>query len=560
MNVPSAAPSGSRRWYVPLILAAVLAASLPPLVAAASSGGRARAVPATSRPATGRASAGNAVHAKTYAQAPKPSAADMARIGAYQERSPRPGPSANVYNGPYPAPAGKGMTPPATRTQGPLFSTFRNRLVPDNGSMSGVNEPSTDGQGKNVFATGNWYAAYSKNNGGAWTYLDPFTIFGGGFCCDQLTIYDPGRNRQFWLLQYGNHLAIANSSGNDLAGWCWWNVTPSWFGYDNATTGFDYNHIGLSTNFLYVSTDVYSSTSTDWSVVFRLPIDPMTSCSGFSYSWLGSQDFAPAFVQGAGDTMYWGTNWASNVTQGSQFKVRWWADNSGTIFNFVRNIDAFPFMFGNQGLCGSANGTVKNWCQRTDSRMAGGGYLAIPTIPTGGFGSNAILGFAFNAKQDDGHPQPFIRRIYFRLSDLAYIGYSELWCTVCAQLYPDMAPDRRGHVGIVWAWGGGTGSNVFYPGGGYTIEDDIVPFQPWDYDFLVYGAGNPCLNTADNLRRWGDYLTVRPYHPAEVGWRGTVFSLRSNAGACNNAAAVNVYNFVFGQARDAAAYNRWKGK
>jgi hypothetical protein len=564
MDTRSPAPSRYHRWYVPTILVAVLAASLPPLVAGASSGGDGasrRTLPTASRAVTARAPAGNVVKAKTYAKAPKPSAADLARMRVYQERSPRPGPSAKVYNGPYPAPVGKGATPPAKRSSAPLATTFRNKLIPDNGSMSGVNEPSTDGEGKYVFATGNWYAAYSKNKGGAWTYLNPYTIFGSGFCCDQLTIYDAGRNRQFWLAQFGDHLVIANSSGTDLANWCYWNVTPSWFGYDNATTAFDYNHIGLSTNFLYVSTDVYSSTSTDWSVVFRLPIAPMTTCSGFSYSWLGTQDFAPAFVQGAGDTMYWGTNWASDVSLGSQFKVRYWADNSGAISTFVRNIDAFPFMFGNQGLCGSANGTVKNWCQRTDSRMAGGGYLAIPTAATAGFGSNnAILGFAFNAKQDGGHPQPFIRRIYFRLSDLAYIGYSEFWCTVCAVLYPDMAPDRRGHIGMVWAWGGGTESLVYYPGGGYLIEDDLAPFQPWDYNFLIYGSGNPCLNIADNMYRWGDYLTVRPYHPADVGWLGTVFSLRSDAGSCTSPAAVNVYNLVFGQARDLAAYKRWAGK
>jgi hypothetical protein len=556
-------PRGGPRWYLAVIVTALVAASIPLLMANAGpnrplSSGSATAASAS----VGTAPAGRFVHAQTYPSAPIPTRRQQEEYRQGLKENLAPGPDAPISQGPFPKPVGPGMTP---GTSGITASQlFRNTSLPAGGLRSAVDEPSTDGNGKNLFVTGNWYAAFSHNAGNAtvpFTYLDPFTIFGSGYCCDQLAIYDVGHTRQFWLLQYGDHLTLANSGGSDMANWCYYNITPSWFGYDNATTGFDYNHIGLTTNFLYLSTDVYSSTSTNWSVVARLPIDPMRTCSGFSYGYFGTQDFAPAFVQGAGDTMYWGTNWAADITLGTQFRIRTWADNSNSIFTSTRNIDAYPFMSGNTGNCSSANGTVLNWCQRTDSRMAGGGYLAIPSASSGGLGAgNAIVGFAFNAKQDGGHPQPFIRRVYFRSSDLTYLGYSEIWCTVCAQLYPDMAPDRRGHVGIVWAWGGGTGANVYYPGSGYTVDDDVSPNQPWDYNFYQWGAGNACLNPGDNLRRWGDYLNVRPWHPSDTGWLGTGFALTSDAGSCTAPANVDVKNVVFGQARDLPAYGRWKKK
>jgi len=57
-----------------------------------------------------------------------------------------------------------------------------------------IGEPSGGAGGGIVFATGNFFAGYS-DAGGAFTSLDPTTIFPndlGGYCCDQVVQYAPG--------------------------------------------------------------------------------------------------------------------------------------------------------------------------------------------------------------------------------------------------------------------------------------------------------------------------------------------------------------------------------
>jgi hypothetical protein len=246
-------------------------------------------------------------------------------------------------------------------------------------------------------------------------------------------------------------------------------------------------------------------------------------------------------------------------------RIGQWADDSGTIFYNTRNIDPYAFLTVPNGNCASTNGAVLNWCQRTDSRMNGGGYLGLPTLGNtsnqGARDNEGILGFAFNAQEDGGHPFPYTRRVYFRENDLAYLGSTELWATWGAFLYPELAPDARGHIGWVSAWGGGDPaiSCCFFPGTAILINDDYAQAQPWDLNFVQFGAGNPCLNT-DGLRRWGDYLSVRPYSPARYVWLATGFAMLVNAGACNadHGNNVQVKNVVFGRERDIEAWKRFK--
>jgi hypothetical protein len=550
--------SFGQRWSFVVASVAMLAAIVLP-VGGASGGSRSASLPrgATS---SGQAKVGTVGPGIRVRATPTATPARLTREQREQIREgmaeSEPTPNFPIYQGPLPRPAGPGMSVTRQQPQAPALPLFRDSKLDSGGLRSPVGEPSTDANGKYVFNTGNWYASYSYDNGSTWAYLNPFTMFGiSGFCCDQVTVLDATHNRQFWLLQFGDRLVIANSSGRDLQNWCFYSWFPSQFGLSG---GFDYNHLAVSTNFLYATTD-----SAGGALVWRMPIDAQAQCGGFGFSYVvRNTEFADAFVQGVGDTMYWGSDW-TNIGLGNGFRVLRWADNSGTYFTFDRSIDAFAFMTVNSGQnCTSTNAVVLNWCQRTDSRMSGGGYLALPSLAqsnTGGSPENdAVVGFAFNAKQDGSHAYPYIRRIYFRQSDLAYFGYSEIWSSVTAILYPDMAPDSRGHVGIIWAWGGGT--SPYYPGAGLTLDSDVSPTQPWNYDFFLYGAGNPCLNPGDNYRRWGDYLTVRPWSPPRNLWIGTAFALKSNAGACNNTADVVVHNIVFGDTRDIGAYKRWKSK
>jgi len=433
------------------------------------------------------------------------------------------------------------------------FTIFRNSVIPQSAIAGGYSyasntqEPSTGVNGKNIFQTGNWYASRSFNNGAGWSYLNPFSIFGSGFCCDQVTLYVPSRNRQFWLLQYGNNLKLANTSGTDLfTNWCYYTITPSWFGQPS-TTRLDYNDLAVSNNYIYITTNLFGTSSTA-SGILRIPIDPMLTCSGFGTSYITRTDsftFKP--VQGATDVIYWGSNWGQ--TNGSSFRIYSWAENSGTYYWYDRAISAFNFMYRNSGQnCGSANGVVKNWCQWNDSRVLSG-YVA-----------KGVLGFSFDAKQGSGYPFPYSRRVYFRESDKVYLGASSLWGSWGAHQYLSLTPSARGGIGGSFAWGGGTGTTSYYPGSAVLIDDDFAPNQPWSISFYLWGQGNTCQSRDSGsglyLYRWGDYLTVRPFYPSAYTWVATGYSIKgAHCGATGWYA--EPHNVLFGRARDAQSVYRW---
>ena len=101
-------------------------------------------------------------------------------------------------------------------------------------STSNVGEPSAATSGGNIFFTGNWYASRSTNDGTNWTFVDPYTTLpaaAGGFCCDQLVLYNPRHDIWVWVLQYvatgGNNVfRVAVSRGASFGSWYWWDFNP----------------------------------------------------------------------------------------------------------------------------------------------------------------------------------------------------------------------------------------------------------------------------------------------------------------------------------------------
>jgi hypothetical protein len=512
-------------------------------------------------------SRGASAHVTPTRTAPKLTARQLKTIQEMNQEEGDQLPAVHPYVGRMPHAVGQSAPVPDQRQQATGdFMYMENRTLPFfSGSLrSGVSEPSTDASGKMRFLTSNWQAARSTDGGATWAYINPFANYAGytNFCCDQVTVYDPSHDRWFWLRQYSNHLELSNSS--DLVNWCTYTIFPANFGLANATNSFDYNHLGLSTSFVYIGTHDYGPTSQE--VITRWPIDPMTTCGGLGYSYLFRTDiFSESFVNGAGDTMYWGSDWVSGggLAPGTGFRVFSWADNSGSYSWYDRTIDAFAFEGFGTGNCASADGVVQNWCQRTDSRMAGNGYIAFPSLSQANTGGNptgdAVIGFAFNAAQDASHPFPYIRRVYFRSRDIAYLGRSENWASWAAFQYPDLAPNAQGHVAEVWAWGGGTGTTHYFPGWGVSIDDDVTPGQPWTYSYTSFGAGNPCLNTADGRRRWGDYLTVHAMGPAKLVWVATGFRMNAatNCVTGSSVPQVEIRAVIFGRARDVQSWARW---
>ena len=478
------------------------------------------------------------------------SAAERVAFGAAQMRSHRSGPL-GLPSARQIAPSkdpGPGLSPTVAPNASTDFVSAQLTLpAATAGGFSAVTEPSGDDAGQYRFHTGNWFAAFSVNRGVNWSYLNPFTIFGSGFCCDQVAIYDTGRNAWFWLLQYTDGSLRLAVSTNNLASWCAYTITP-------ATTGFtgeiDYNDLALGTNFIYVVSNIFPAAGGQGSQVIRMPLDSLTTCGAWSGNYFRSETLGFTWkpVAGANDAMYWGTNWFG--TLGSSFRVFKWQENSSGLAWFDRTLGTtFSFFTRNSGQnCAGTGGVVQNWCQFADSRVLGGArYQAVD-------GQSYVV-FSFNAGQGGPFslPNPYTERAYFRESDLNYVASDRLFGSTTAFQFMSMATDARGHIGMTAMWGGG--SSNFYPGGIVVLQDDVSPNQPWASVFHSFGSGNPC--TQGGLYRTGDYTTTRPFRPADKSFMGYNFNFSANAGDCGSFAPMRVNAVRFGRSRDLPGIARW---
>lgn len=549
----------SKRFlFVGVLLAGLLVASAAIAAVRLTAGHSLK--PATTRPSTalhvgagsGGIHAGNRVTGRTYKSMPLPTAKQFraAKAGLREQES-APAPNRNTTN-PTTHPGPAVPSPGSPRAADSTYKRFVYRALPTasivggQGYSSFVNEPSVAHAGKNVFMTGNWYAAYSGNNGVNWTFLNPFTLFGSGFCCDQVAIYDKTHDHVYWLLQYGNHLTVANAPSSNLASWCYYNFFPGTIG-QASTTGLDFNDVMIGTKDLYFTTNIFPSSGYGSEIV-RIPLEQMNSCGSIGFNFYSQLDsFTWRLVQGSNDRAYWGSDWdpTGQRPNGTSFRLFWWDESSNTIFWNNYNINAFAFYVRNSGQnCASQDGVVKNWCQYADSRVLGA------------YRANGTIGFSMNAKQGGFAPFPYTVREYFRESDLAYLGNTNLYCTSCAIQFLSLAPNSRGHVGGTYSWGGGTSTTHYYPGTAALVEDDITPGQPWTNDFFQGGGGNTC--TYGGLYRWGDYLTTRPNDAADTTWIGTGFKEVGNCGTSGS--YTQPVLLEFGRVRDTGDYLRWANK
>jgi hypothetical protein len=532
-----------------LMLAVIPLAAAPLLhsnVASAQEGaisGNAQAATATMQPA------GSAVP-QVYAQPPAISSLNLQAAQAALLRSHRSGPTNLPHAANQAAPGGPGaevgLPSSDAAAAGPTsFVKGKWKVSVPGGWYSAVAEPSGDNAGLKRFNTGNWFAGFSNDGGTTWNYLDPFTLFGSGFCCDQVAIYDPGRNWWFWLLQYGDHLTLANTK--DFSHFCWYNFSPGSLGF---TGDLDFNDLAVTTNNVYIVSNVFPAAGGKGSVVARLPIDGMTGCSSISYNYvLRTDSFSWKPVSNGGDVLYWGTDWFG--TLGSSFKIFKWQENSGS-YNWVDSVlgTTFAFYTRNSGQnCGSPDGVVKNWCQFADSRVLGGALYTRPD------GTREIV-FSVNAKQGGPFalPYPYTERLHFNEASRAYLYSDRTYSNTIAFQFGSLASDARGHQGATMTYGGGP--NDYYPGIFITLIDDVNPTQPWTYNFAVAGGGNGCLNSG--LRRWGDYSTVRPYQPVNNAFLAFNYVLTANAGSCGSLAPTDAYEIGFGRIRDGRSTTRWK--
>ena len=416
------------------------------------------------------------------------------------------------------------------------------------GFASTVEESSTASVGAKRFFSGNWWAAYDNTGpGGAWSGISPFTQFpsiDGGFCCDQDVIYDPGHDMILWELQYintatsgGFRIAIFRNTNNNIstAGWYSYTFEPTNVG-GTGNEWFDYVKVSLSTNYLYITANVFTTTRPfRWTrtVLMRLPLDPISTGAGFGFGYLSwNRNFNFTAAQGSKDVFWWATH---NTT--TSFRIFHWPENSGIV---SWNDIAVPAWTLGTPSCPVSDGT--NWCAFSDNRILTGSRVKVAST------NNVLsyeLWFFWNVPAGGGFLRPYINAVRIDETPLANKGRPFIWNGSFPFSYVGSSPNIRGDIGLSLFAGTGTGGA---PAGFVAIADDFTGLPPgWQIAGVTSSTNGPFNN------RWGDYVTVRPEYPTPFWWAGSW----SEQGGKNNTVPVAVR---FGRYRDWGGELRFTSK
>ena len=387
---------------------------------------------------------------------------------------------------------------PETRKHHPMASPpavnfFTN--APLGISSSSVNEPSGGVGGNVVFVTANWFAAYSTNNGGSFTQLNPSTIFpnaDGGFCCDQIVQYVPSIDRIIWLMQYSraaagpNRYRIAAASPADVrnsngTSWTYWDITSTQLGYGN--NWIDYPDLSVGDHSLYLSFDEVGFGLT----VVRIPLAEIQARTTIHF-WFTDPNNSPMaygghLTQNARDEIFW-----AGHNSNSSMRIFSWQESSTTYFWRDVSIGSLP---NNNTNLTSTSPDAQDWLTKLRNFPVNAVLGSTRVLTSGGRQVNQIW-FAWSAPSGNNFRQPHVQWVALnRASNFSLITQQQIWNNSYAFSYPAIASNSIGEVGLSLEYGGG---------GNY--ENHVAGF--WG-DFIVY------ITTSSNTgsTRFGDCVTIR---------------------------------------------------
>lgn len=377
-----------------------------------------------------------------------------------------------------------------------------------------VAEPSLSVGDSVLWVTGNWFAARSTDEGASWSYVNPYADF-PTFASDQDTVYDPQRHLFVWYRQgrllpgrMQNSVSL-NVSRDGAASWCGFTLRPGDIDAAWSAFNFDYPHLALTDNYLYVSSLLLvtgAGFATPRMVLLRMPLDDLASCAGFRFVyWTSDEGWAWTPVEnGATTTMYLGDTLDSGMAGPTgTFRLYVQPENTTTLSFVDRSVPAWTYTERN-GLCTSAGDG--NPCARTDQRVTSGWVRDR--------NGRSEVGFLWNVREGGGFPHPYIDAVTFDASTLAVSGRPMLWDTRCAWQYGAAAPN-----------GPDLGIAAFYFCASQPPAHAIGLAEPGDgqprWSMFYSRIGE--LPTSTLV--WGDYIRVR------AGARGSFLATGYTIGA-----------------------------
>jgi hypothetical protein len=365
---------------------------------------------------------------------------------------------------------------------------------------SSINEPTAAASGNNVFVTGNWFASRSTTGGTNFGLVDPFTTLpsaAGGFCCDQIVLYDPSRDIWIWILQYiatgGNNVfRVAISRGSSFGSWYWWDFGPRNLNSAWTDMWFDYPDASLSANHLYITFNAFNAAG-NWlrALVFKLPLNQLRDATSLGYQWWSTTaNGSLRLTQGGGSNMYFASH-----NGGTTLRVYSWPDASGTVGSFDVNVSAYS-----AGPYSAPGPGGVEWLGRTDSRI------------TGAWLTGTRAGFMWTAGAGSGRPRPYVKVAVVDTFTRSLIEQPDIWNTSIAYAYPSACPNSQGVVGVSLFIGGGT----MHP-------SHVVGFRDGSAWRLVITRSS---THGPSGGAWGDYLSCKRHQPQSSEWVASGYTLQ----------------------------------
>jgi hypothetical protein len=365
---------------------------------------------------------------------------------------------------------------------------------------STVNEPTAAASGNNIFVTGNWFASQSTDGGGNWSLVNPFTRFpsaAGGFCCDQIVLYEPSRDIWIWILQYvkqnrTNIFRVAVCRGASFGSWYYWDFTPTALNASWTDMWFDYPDAAVSSNHLYITFNAFSDAGS-WlrAFAFKLPLNTLRDATSLAYQWWSTTTHGSLrLTQGATSSMYFASHNA-----GRQLRVFGWPDGSNSIGVIDVTVSAWS-----AGPYSAPGPGGAEWLGRIDSRI------------TGAWVTGTRAGFLWTAAARTGRPLPYVKGALVDTTTRTLVEEPEIWNDSSAFAYPAACPNAAGVIGVSLFFGGGTRHPAHVVG----FRDGAE----WRLVITRAGTNGPPGGA------WGDYLSCRRYAPGSSEWVASGFTLQ----------------------------------
>jgi len=391
-----------------------------------------------------------------------------------------------------------------------------------NGLTSSLAEPAIANNAQHVFAAGNFdHAEFSTDGGLNWTNvpvpggpaLAPFA------CCDNSVIIDNVRNVTFWSILYidgganNGVVRIFVRRNIDQATNCSYDIDPP-----GDTTLPDFPHLGLSKNFLYLTTNEITGCCTQSAIVRRFSLPEMADCAmtvpTTMFSWpatnVGQRVFVPAENTNNMRRMHWGMH--DNTTT---FRIFFWPEGQGAPTTLTRAVSASTF--GNAD-CRGGTGDNDWWDVLSASIL---GFLHRGVAVPGGGGRGKVI-FYWPVLPDGSHTQGHIHSAAFSVDDYTVIDQSPIFNNGFCMGLPTVSANPNSDIGIAMAQGGqaGGGGSAASPAVGLS---DQFSGGLGTFNIFAVPSATGTHNRLD--ARYGDYFEIHPHQPCANWFVTEVYAL-----------------------------------